>query len=462
MKFQLLCCSFYFLLLRINHSTAQADFVENTFYKIYLKVFPDWYSSSNESYLDLPTNLSISIPLVSTTLDSARKFYSTVFAEIGQKSFPFLTFSNTAEKSTLTSTSSDFFVLNCIVVGVRFLQIFPVTSSPNAIELGHEKGVKHCQDVILTFSDLAYVDAFGNWYNMTNVDRTNRKLSADSNCNYIVTLGAITHYLQQKKKNNILMLVPGSLKTLMSNDTEQYTHEFKMNYFVGMSKLIFPYIFLNYGIDVLVSEMDIFWKKNCLNELNLPENKNYDVQVTSHIEYSSIFTIGKGEVNIGLYYIRSTNASMIMYNNMMEYLYHQHKLLGTHRTWDQKLFDRFLRNPIKDGDDPPGWDDKLPNVGAFLNSSSTLNTGLNFRRLPINYTHNLKGENNKKNYHSKVQYHENTMTVHISWGINAPKDRIYCAYKLGLLIDESYQPPPKHVNFCFQIFDENAVQVNQI
>lgn len=201
--------------------------------------------------------------------------------------------------------------------------------------------------------------------------------------------------------------------------------------------------------------MDIFWKKNCSNELKLPQNADYDVQVSSHLDDSPLFSIIYGEVNIGFFYIRSTIASIMMYNNMMQNVSQHYELMGTYRTWDQKLFDRFLRFPVKHGEALPAWNDRFLNVGSFLNSSYTLNV----RRLPSNYSHNIPGYDTI--IKSKLQYHENTMFVHISWGIDHPKFRIHCAYKLGPLNDASYRPPDRN-NICFEIFDEHGIYVMEI
>lgn len=165
------------------------------------------------------------MPLNPTTLYWARKFYVVVFAEICDKNFYFLSFSDdSSENITISSASSELFVLNSLVVGIDLLQRL----SPLSIELADENETKNCKDIILTLSDYAYADAFNNWYNMTNQNTENSELSSASrmHCNYIVFLGdSVTTYdLQQKKNNQLRMLVPSSLISLMKNDTEQYTN----------------------------------------------------------------------------------------------------------------------------------------------------------------------------------------------------------------------------------------------
>lgn len=106
--------------------------------------------------------------------------------------------------------------------------------------------------------------------------------------------------------------------------------------------------------------------------------------------------------------------------------------MGTMGSWDQKLFDHFIRTDVPTDETPPAWNEYYVNWQSFI----TTNESVIWRRLPGElYTHN-QGK--------LIRVFPQTMAVHISWGKGPPSERIYCASQLGLVpsvarFDEEYK-----------------------
>ena len=306
-----------------------------------------------------------------------------------------------------------------------------------------EKARTECKKVVLTLSDLAYKDGFANWYAMVDQPR---------GCALIVSLGdgPTCAYLREQEFPSICMQIPKSLASFYSFKGS-YSNSFQSRFAVGLAKIIYPLIFLANHRDVLISEMDVFWKSNCFSELYREDNLKYDIQTSSHV-VNPTFATARGEINIGFLLVRSTTASIQTFYQMLRYTILHPTPMGAFPTYDQKLFDRFIRFKVPEGDEPSQWHALFPN--DVLHFESSLKTpwhlSLQWRRLPVElYVHNIG---------SKLLLTDKTITVHISFGIGEPVRRVYCAHRLGLISPAvAYAAPTLSVHFCFEIYNAQGI-----
>lgn len=255
---------------------------------------------------------------------------------------------------------------------------------------------ENCSKVVLGLSSMVYKDAFVNWYQMSG---------QPSGCALIVTWDASTcEYLAESQMPSICMEEPASLLNVYAS-----LPDIKSLLSVALAKLIFPWAFLLHGRSVLLTEMDVFWAKDCFLDLDRPENKVYDMQVANHIDLDMPgFRDSKGEINIGFFYVRPTMAARVVFSQMLSYGISHALALGSHRTMDQKLFDRFIRlYYVAMGDEPPQWSHRFTDFADFVAASNSTPAWKEFRwrRLPVFfYPHNIG---------SKLQFHNSTNLVHI-------------------------------------------------
>ena len=314
-----------------------------------------------------------------------------------------------------------------------------------------------CATVTLSLSNLAYADAFNNWYTMVGAE-----------CSAIIALDAKTcvYLAARKELRSWCMVSPPSLTAKFQSNHALFDPDFQQNYLVGTAKLIFPAILVLCGKSVIVSEMDVFWQtRNVVGDLLSAENAVYDVQMSSHVVYSyqqQVFALGRGEVNIGFFFIRHSLRTTIMFKELLLYAIYHSTELGFYRTYDQKLYDRFVRHPLPAEDDRHEWDHRFLDFPRFAAAAEWHNgsTGIPWRRLPLTYTTNIGRRG------SKLRFDNRTATVHISFGIKEPSHRLYCAYRLGLISPNSSYSPPSSLTpaqqFCFELFDANGTFLRRV
>lgn len=308
----------------------------------------------------------------------------------------------------------------------------------------------HCAEVTISFSNLAYEPVFDNWFLMVG----------EHGCSAIIALDDETcaHLVSKPSLRGWCMVKPPSLTAKFETNPKLYDLDFQGNFLLGMAKLLFPALFVFCGKGVIFSDMDLFWQGNNVRADLLGErNAAFDIQIASHVLYNyqhHRFSPARGEVNIGFYFFRHTPRTTVFFRELLLYTVHHAIELGFYWTWDQKLYDRFIRNPLPAGDDGYQWDNRFKDfkewaaVATWHNGSA----GIPFRRLPSSiYTTNIGRRG------SKLQFHNETATVHISFGIKEPALRMYCAHRLGLVsAKSSYRPPSSLLpsqRFCFEVFD---------
>lgn len=329
----------------------------------------------------------------------------------------------------------------------------------------------NCTTITISFSNLEYANAFENWYNMVGACSLIIALDEET-CKYLKS-----HYLRR----HLCMFVPSSVKLVFSSDTVLYDKEFKGNFLISMAKFMYPGILVFCDKSVIVTEMDVFWHNtvNVMSDLFHANHSDFDAQVSSHILYSSTpqqkFSLAKGEINIGFFFIRTNFRSKLMYMEMINYAVHHTVEMGSYRTWDQKLYDRFIRfkGRLPIGDEASQWDHHFKDFDHFVkvshwhrcqknNETKTKiennKCGIRWRRLPSTYTTNIGRRG------SKLQFHAKTATVHISFGIKEPMMRIYCGYKLGLINKTFIHLLERQgkSGFCFEVFDANNTFIKKI
>ena len=305
--------------------------------------------------------------------------------------------------------------------------------------------MRNCSKVVLSLSNMAYQAVFESWY---------ESVRQPPGCALIIAWDSVTcEYLEIHQLPAVCMKEPASLAETYAAQPRIFDPEFREIFAVAMAKMVFPWALLQHGCNVALSEMDVFWATDCLAELEKEEHARYDVQVSNQVLYPG-FHSSRGEVNIGFFYVRSTTASLLMFADMLAYAVTHALPLGSHRTFDQKLFDRFLRHQLAPGDEPCQWNHRFGDFAAFA-ASKTWHQTLRWRRLPI-----LLFPTNIGRRGSKLQFHNATLAVHISFGIKEPNLRMYCAHRLGLVsANSSYRPPPSlssSQRFCFELFDAHG------
>ncbi|CAF3114885.1 unnamed protein product [Rotaria sp. Silwood2] len=104
-------------------------------------------------------------------------------------------------------------------------------------------------------------------------------------------------------------------------------------YRVGHAKFNTPAKIVRMGYSVMLSEMDVFWKKNPLDYLQQPLN-TYDFEISHH--YGA-----HPRINIGVFFVRSTNASILLFSHVAEFWLRYGK--GGFLS-DQRVLDALLNN----------------------------------------------------------------------------------------------------------------------
>ncbi|CAF0719598.1 unnamed protein product [Adineta steineri] len=104
-------------------------------------------------------------------------------------------------------------------------------------------------------------------------------------------------------------------------------------YRVGHAKFDTSARIVQMGYSIMLSELDVFWKENLLNYLKQPSDV-YDLQISHH--YGA-----HPRVNIGLFYVRSSKASISFFSYVAEFWMRHGK--GGYLS-DQRVLDALLNN----------------------------------------------------------------------------------------------------------------------
>jgi hypothetical protein len=325
----------------------------------------------------------------------------------------------------------------------------------------HSPGYEDTTHITITITDMGYQAIFQHWFHMVQQPPPADK--SIHNRGVIVALDTPTcEYL---RNNNAFFKNPPS--SLSHNSTSYFTshqiwcmtfqekHKKAMDgymtndFLISMAKMISPRFVIEANLSVIISEMDIFWNLNPILELESEKNKEYDFQVSSHVIYNnnkhdhntgSATTTGttetskkplsawhvettKDEVNIGFFYVRPTSTSFLLYLALKNYAILHNGDLAWKRTFDQKMYDRFLRQRHREPDEqrPIHLENNFHDFEKV-----TPDIPVKWRRLPGElYTHNRD---------KIVCFDRNsTLTIHISFGVRTPLQRIDCASSLGLI-----------------------------
>lgn len=169
----------------------------------------------------------------------------------------------------------------------------------------------------------------------------------------------------------------------------------------------------------------------------------YDIQVSAHVAFNNkkqVFTLPK-ELNIGFFFLNPTPAARLLFADLLHFLVLFPFNQLDRVTADQKVFDRFIRNvPPPPGEEVPVWDDLFVNWRTIRPNSHFEN--FRWTRVP--------GEVVAHNDVDELAIVPETLAYHISWGVDPPSRRVYCAYKLGLL-PSNYTPTHEFENkVCFK------------
>ncbi|CAF1251002.1 unnamed protein product [Rotaria sp. Silwood1] len=104
-------------------------------------------------------------------------------------------------------------------------------------------------------------------------------------------------------------------------------------YRVGHAKFDTPAKIVRMGHSVMLSEMDVFWRTNPFDYLKKPSDI-YDLQISHH--YGA-----HPRVNIGVFFVQSTNASIVFFSHIAEFWVRYGK--GGFLS-DQRVLDALLNN----------------------------------------------------------------------------------------------------------------------
>lgn len=164
----------------------------------------------------------------------------------------------------------------------------------------------------------------------------------------------------------------------------------------------------------------------CVLCITQADRSAYDIQVSAHVFWNArkqVTTVPK-ELNIGFFFVRPTPGAKQLFRDMLQFFTQWPFASVDIATLDQKLFDRFIRNDPS----PPGEENVCcANYfeGWRLARPASHFKGFKWLRLAGDiFTHNDAQE---------LAIVPQTLTYHISWGIDPPSRRIHCAYTLGLL-----------------------------
>ncbi|CAF0986200.1 unnamed protein product [Rotaria sordida] len=153
-----------------------------------------------------------------------------------------------------------------------------------------------------------------------------------NNCHcFVIAMDEIAVILALKQN------IPVYYSTFSFNHQMQWINTIEVRqhslYRVGHAKFDTPAKIVQMGYSVIISEMDVFWKKNLLDYLKQPLDI-YDLQISHH--YGS-----HPRVNIGLFFVQSTNASILFFSYIAEFWirYGKSGFLS-----DQRVLDALLNN----------------------------------------------------------------------------------------------------------------------
>lgn len=265
----------------------------------------------------------------------------------------------------------------------------------------------HSHIAVLSMANIAYSDAFESFYNVTSI---NNKRS------FIIAIDLMTcDYLNNRNMPHLCVL------QTVSGERAFHSVAPPIMFTVGLSKIWFPLVFASLNISCIFSEMDIFWQHDPVErDLDSYENIEFDFQVTGHVDFWPIVYALPSEINIGFFYLRPSASAITFFTDMLLYSTMHSRLFSELYTFDQKLFDNFLRWNLKT-EEKPKWREHFQQIAHFASE----NVEFKWRRLPgLLYLHN-QGD--------QLCFNKEVITVHISWGISTPSKRVYCAHTLGLM-----------------------------
>jgi len=197
--------------------------------------------------------------------------------------------------------------------------------------------------------------------------------------------------------------------------------EMVLRFKFSLTKYLAPLLAIEAGKTAILSEADIFWQHDAVANTAKPGYEGFDFLVSSHVGQPH-FQTELREINSGFFVARPTRAAVAMLTTLVEYSTTQCLHAMQNRTWEQKALDRLLRSnangPLAPGETPPWeWPELFPALPMLLHP-------VRWRRLPSHeYTHNRQTE---------VWLREDTVTLHVSWNMPTPQNRIQCAEAVGL------------------------------
>lgn len=263
--------------------------------------------------------------------------------------------------------------------------------------------------IVFSLTDISYSENFLNWYQMTTTNNSFGIIVAMNHeaCVYLKTMNK--PYICYEKTNNFRTIYDVSALSLT----------------IALIKWMGMCVFLDNNFDVIMSEMDVFWRQNPIPELLQPsEYDRFDIQITQHCDYYpwneiAIAETSHGIVNIGFIFAkRGSEKAKLFLRKLLLYIETFPNFFSPpSKNWpiDQVLFDSSLRyyNQYKE---------KFP-PNKFYNQSDYIVHDIAYKKLsPARFLHN-SGDIIKLAFDTK--------TVHLSWGIRPSSKRIYCAYTLG-------------------------------
>lgn len=298
------------------------------------------------------------------------------------------------------------------------------TSSNNKIGIGFSKNI-----IVFTLADIAYKDIFLQWYNWTNTD---------SSYGIIVTMDHETCiYARSLNKPHICFEKTSLFRAVYE--------EHAKTFLIAIIKWLGMLVVLDNNFDVILSEMDVFWRQSPISELTRPgEYEKFDIQISQHCDYFPWLDIAVAEtshnvVNIGFIMARrgSDKAKALLRHLLLYIQTFPNYFSPPDKNWpiDQILFDTSLRYFNQ-------YNEQFPPKYVFYNHSNYIVPDIAYRRLsPARYLHN-SGD--------VIKLAHDTKTVHISWGIQKPSKRIYCAHNLGIYIENYTVPKEYEGQSCFK------------
>ena len=259
------------------------------------------------------------------------------------------------------------------------------------------------QVVVVGASDMSYAAGFAHWFAMTRREGTLPVLVAlDSATCTQAGAGYGPH---------VLCFPP---------DWDELSMPLK----VTLAKLVAPAVVLRLNKTVLFSELDVFWTHQLSPIGDMPP---VDIAMSPHVDFQAPQLTCLCELNLGFYYVRATKASRALFVDMLNFV-EEHFGQNWKHTDDQKLFDHAIRrNASRPADEQaPDWPERFMDL-KLRNASN-----VSWVRLRGDlYTHNIG---------PKLVIINQTRAVHLSWGLDKARDRLDCAWHLGLIADPLYTP----------------------